>query len=52
MRADTRLKEAQFSSEVWRTSLTLAGLGIALMGAGAALFGGLLALLKWHYGIG
>jgi hypothetical protein len=50
MQADTRLKDAQYRTEVRKTALAIVGTIVAAMGAGAGLLAGVLALEKWHAG--
>ena len=50
MLADTNLKEAQYRNEVRKTLLSIVGLIIAGMGAGAGLLAGMIALAKWYAG--
>jgi hypothetical protein len=50
MQADTRLKEAQYKNELRKMTISVVGLLIAGMGAGAGLLAGMVAIAKWYSG--
>lgn len=48
--ADTAYKQGLLRYEPWKLVLGGAAAGAAMLGAGAGLMAGLLALLRWHTG--
>ena len=52
MRADTRLKNVQTRTEMWKVAATMGGIIVAAMGAGAGLLAGAIAFLRWRAGVG
>ena len=52
MRADTRLKDVQVRTEMWKVAAAMGGVIVAAMGAGAGMVAGVLAFAKWWYGVG
>jgi hypothetical protein len=51
MKADTALKLEQARWEPWKMFLAAGTFAVGMLAAGAALFAGALAFVRWHYGM-